>query len=167
MDPHQYRLLRVYLSLDERKVLVGVDLIGICYCLEFAAVARGNDSLSGPCYEPVLLEPVLDDVGDCDNEEAVFPGEGLEVLHPRHAAVLVHYLADDARGLQPREPREVYRALCLASAHQHPASARPQGEYVAGAHQIAGDRIFVDAGKYGLCPVCRGDARGNAVLGGY
>ena len=47
---------------------------------------------------------------------------------PRHAAVLVHDLADHRRRRQAGEAREVDAALGLAGAHQHAAArARAAG----------------------------------------
>ena len=53
-----------------------------------------------------------------------FCGEALEIRHARHRAVVVHDLADDARGREPGEAREIDRALGLPGAHEHAAAAR-------------------------------------------
>ena len=58
-------------------------------------------------------------------------GERLEVGQPRHAAVVAHDLADDARGRETGEPREVDGALGLPGAHQHAAAPRAEREDVA------------------------------------
>ena len=51
----------------------------------------------------------------------------LEVGHARHVAVLAHDLADDARGREAGEAREVDGALGLAGAHEDaPLRARAE-----------------------------------------
>ncbi len=113
--------------------------------------------------EPLGLEAVLDEVGDREDGEPVLLGEALEVGHPRHRAVVVHDLADDAGRVHARQAREVDGALGLAGAHEHAAAARPEGEDVARRHEVRGARVGADGDLDGLGAIGGADARGHAV----
>ena len=51
--------------------------------------------------------------------------ELLQLRATRHAAVIVHDLAQHARRLKSREPAQVHGRLGVPGAHQHAAAARP------------------------------------------
>ena len=80
----------------------------------------------------------------------------------RHAAILVHHLADDARRLEAGEAGEVDGALGLAGAPQHAAAARAQREHVPRPLQVVGSGAAVDQRLDGGRAVVGGDAGGDA-----
>ncbi len=130
MDADEDVVHAVDVALDERDVLLAGQRLAIGDRLEVAVVGReahGDDTLD----ELLGPSPVLDQVGDGDDLQAVPLAELDEVGHPGHRAVLVHDLADDARGGEPREACEVDGGLGLAGALEHAARACPQREDVA------------------------------------
>src|SRR4029450_5297 len=104
-------------------------------------------------------------MGDGAALEAGAGGEALEVMQPRHAAVLVHDLADHRRGWQAGEAREVDAALGLARAHQHAAALGAQRKDVPGGDEVlwAGTRLH--GALYGDGAIVGRDAVGDAVAG--
>ena len=56
-------------------------------------------------------------------------------------------------GGEPRQPRQVHRALGLAGAHQHPALAGAQREDVAGPGQVLRPAFVAHRGEDGVGPV--------------
>src|SRR6266545_893249 len=82
--------------------------------------------------------PVLDQVGDRDQLDVVAPAELDEVGDARHRPVLLHHLADDARGVEACEPCEVNRGFRLARATEHAALACAQREYMARLDEVDG-----------------------------
>ena len=107
-----------------------------------------------------LLRPaaVLDQVGDGDQRQAVPLAVRDQVRHAGHRPVVVHDLADDACGIQPREPREVDRGLRLAGALEDAAGPRPQREDVAGLDEVVAAPARVDRDLDRPRAVGRGDA---------
>ena len=110
-----------------------------------------------------MAEPVADQVLDGADLEAVALGEGDEVGHARHGAVVVHDLADDAGGVEPGEPREIDAGLRVPGADQHAALARDQREHVARRDDVVVVLGGVDGGGDGAGAVVRGDAGGHAL----
>ena len=98
--------------------------------------------------------------------QAVFAGEGDEVGQAGHGAVLADNLAADAGGLEAGEAREVDGRLGVAGAAEHAAGLRPQGEGVAGRHEVGRRRRIVHQELDGFGAVGGGDAGGDAGVGG-
>ena len=113
--------------------------------------------------ESLGLQPVLNQLGDREDAEPVLLREHLEVRHAGHRSILVHDLADDARGHEPREPREIDRAFGLPGAHEDAAVSRAQREHVAGGDEVLGlhVRIARDARRVGA--IGRADPGRHAV----
>src|SRR5262249_30512073 len=110
-------------------------------------------------HEPLVLQAVGDELGDGDERETMVPGEALQVGAPRHGAVGVQDLTDDAGRIEVREPGEIDAGLRLAHALQHAAGAGPQREDVTGPAQIAGHGGGVDGDADRCRAVGRRDAR--------
>ncbi len=106
-----------------------------------------------------------DEVLDGDELEVVLGAEDLELRATHHRAVLGEDLADDAGGVQPGKAGEVGRRFCLAGAHEHAAVTHPQGEGVAGAHEVAGLRVGIEQRLDGRRTVVRRDAGRRASFG--
>ena len=85
----------------------------------------------GLAHEVVVAAAVGDQVGDRADLEPVPLGEGDELGQPGHGAVVVHDLADHARGVEPGEARDVHRGLGVAGADEDAAVAGAQREDVA------------------------------------
>ena len=124
-------------ALHQRQVLAAVDVAAVDVGVELAAVAAGDRRLGDAVDERVVAQPVLDQVGDGDQLQVEARREALQVGEPRHRAVVLHDLADDAGRLEPGEPREVDRGLGLSGAHQDAAVARAQREDVARRADVA------------------------------
>jgi hypothetical protein len=88
--------------------------------------------------------------------------ELLQLRPPRHAAVIVHDLAQDPGGLEPGELTQVDRRLGVSGAHQDPAAARAQGEDVPRTREVCRLRVSVGEGADGGGAIGRGDPGGGA-----
>ncbi|QYU65973.1 DNA polymerase I [Leptolyngbya sp. 15MV] len=136
VHPHQRGPGRVDMTLLEH------DLFGLGRLVverdraPFAAPAAGEPRLVADLGQVVVLEAIGDQVADRADLQFVPPGEGDQVVHPRHAAILVHDLADHARGVEAGQPRDVDRGLGMPGADQHAAIAGDQREHVAGGDDV-------------------------------
>jgi hypothetical protein len=111
----------------------------------------------------ILLQAVGDEVPDGADLEAVQLREGDEIVHPRHRPILLHDLADHARGIEAGQAGDVDRRLGMAGADQHPAILRYQWEDVAGGDDVLRALGCIDRDGDGAGAVARGDAGGHAV----
>ena len=118
-----------------------VHVAGVHVGRELAAGMRGQARFRHVVDQGIVLQAVVDQVGDRRDLEAVFNGEGFQVGQARHTAVFVHDLANDAGRPQTGQPREVDRAFRLAGAHQHTALARAERKDVTRHDEIFGPRI--------------------------
>jgi hypothetical protein len=107
-------------------------------------VARDIPPLGFAMYEPLVFEPVRDDLGNGDEAQLMFTREHLELRPPRHATVVVEDLANDARRRQSGHAGEVDGGLGLADAPQDAARHGAQREDVPGSPQITRPCIGVD-----------------------
>ena len=85
--------------------------------------------------------PVLDQVGDGDHLQAVALAVRRQVVDAGHRPVVVHDLADDARGIEPGQAREIDRRLGLADSLEHAARASAQRKHVPGLDEIVRRRV--------------------------
>jgi len=113
-------------------------------------------------HETLGLEPVLDQIRDGDDAEAVLLAEDLEVRHAGHRAVLFHDLADDAAGVQSGEPREIDRAFGLTGAHEHAAGARAERKDMAGRDELLGPAVGARRDADGVRAIGGADPGGDA-----
>ena len=65
-------------------------------------------------------------------------GELSQLVSARHGAVVVDDLHEDAHGPVARQAHEVDGGLRVTAAREDSALARPQGEDVTGADEVAG-----------------------------
>jgi non-ribosomal peptide synthetase component F len=112
----------------------------------------------------VVAAAIGDQVADRADLQVMELRKGDEVIHPRHGPIFVHDLADHARGVQARQPRDIHRRLGVAGAHQHAAVARDQREDMARRDQRVGAVARIDRHRDGPCAVGRRDAGGHAFL---
>ena len=108
------------------------------------AVVRREPHGDHPLDELLGAPPVLDQVGDGDELEVVALAEPDQIGHARHRPVVVHDLADDARGCQPRQPGEIDRGLGLARTLEDTSVSRAEREDVARVDEVVGRRLRVD-----------------------
>jgi hypothetical protein len=80
-------------------------------------------------------------------------GEGHQIVQPGHGAVVVHDLADHARGVEPGQARDIDRRFGMAGADQHAAIARDQREDVARGDDVIAALSGVDRDGNGAGPV--------------
>ena len=163
MHAHQHGARRTEVALDEGKVLDrlrrGLEHVQI----EAAAMRAVHRGLCHLLDDLVVAQPVADQVLDGADLEAVALGEGDEVGHARHGAVVVHDLADDAGGVEAGEPREIDAGFRMPGPHQHAALARDQREDVTGRDDVVEVLGRVDGRGDGARAVVRGDAGGDAL----
>ena len=131
VDPHQHVLLAGRLTHNECQVGLLVDnpLVG-----QAAEVAEfgGQPGLRRAADQALGLSAVADQVGDGDQQEAVFGREGLQVVAPGHPhAVLGHDLAEHAGGGQTSQPGQVDGGLGMPRSFQDPTVPGPQDVQVA------------------------------------
>src|SRR5438128_6910807 len=145
VDADQHRLVTHHLPHHERHRYPVIHARVVRDRGEISEV--GGQLVGGePTDQLLRADPILDQVLDRDHREAVRQGELLELGHPRHPAVLVEDLADDAGRVAPREPREVHGRLGVAGAAQDAARHRPEGQDVAGARQVFGPHLLIHEG---------------------
>jgi len=102
--------------------------------------------------------PVLDQIGDRNEGQAVTLRELRELGNARHGAVFVHDLADDTGGVETRNPRQIDGRLGLTGAHQHPAGTRPERVHVARPCEVGGPGGRSDGRPNGGRPIMSRDA---------
>ena len=96
----------------------------------------GQYDLLGPFDETFVLNPVGDQVFNCDDGEVMFFRDFLQIRKSGHCSVVLHDLADNARGVEARHSGQIHGALCVASPAKYTAGASTKGEDVAGRHKI-------------------------------
>src|SRR5260221_3241627 len=145
----------VMLAVDA--ALEGVDAEG--------TVAGGEIGLDDLPHQALGAHPMLDEVLDRDQLQAVLAAHGHQTRPAGHGAVLVHHLADHARRVEAGQARQVHRRLRLARAHEHAPVHGAQREHVAGTGQVARFGPRRDGGQHGPRAIAGGDAGRGSLLG--
>ena len=130
-------------ALHERDVLLVREELAVRDRLELAELGRQphrDDALDELLHAPA----VLDEVGDGDHLQVVALAERREIRDAGHRPVVVHDLADDAGGIEAREPREVDGRLGLARALSTPPGFARSGKTWPGCTRSCGDRAGID-----------------------
>ena len=91
--------------------------------------------------------------------------EGLTLGQACHSAVIIHDLAEHARGVEPRQPRHVYRSLGVAGPFQHAAGLGSQREHVPRHEDIFRAGFRVDDRLHRGRAIVRGNTGGSDLLG--
>ena len=160
VDAHEHVVRAVHVSLHERDVMLAGEELAERNGGELAVRGRQPHG-RGALDELLRAPPVLDQVGDGDELEVVLLAIPHQIRHASHRPVLVHDLADDARRIQPRQPREVDGSLGLPGPLQHAARPRPQGKHVPRLHHRLRSLRGVDRHLDRARAVGRRDARRN------
>ena len=161
MHAHEHVLPVAHVAVHQRHVLRRIDVVPVGDDPELA-VRRGEPRLRDAMDQPLMGEPVGDELRHRDEGETVRRREPLEVGPARHRAVGVQDLADHAGRIQPGQASEVQARLGLADALQHPAGPRPQREHVSGSPQVARHRGRIDRDLDGDGAIAGGNARRHA-----
>src|SRR5437899_1286969 len=119
----------------QRHVFVRVDVVAIADDPPLA-MTGWQTRLGDAMHEPFVLEAERDELRDSDECEAVLRRKLLELRAARRGAILIQDLAQDARGTQSRETREVHRRLRVPDALKHTAIAGAQREHVSTMAQV-------------------------------
>jgi hypothetical protein len=118
-----------------------------------AALQIARPGLVGPAHQLLRAATVLDEVGDRPELEVVALREGDQLRQAGHRPVLVHHLADDARGVEAGETGDVHGRLGMAGAHQRPAIAGGDGEDMAGRRDLLPRVLGIDGDRDRAGPV--------------
>src|SRR5690606_37362024 len=90
-------------------------------------------------FNEVIVFPAIgNEVADRAHLETVLAPEAHQRVEPRQRTVLVHDLADHARGIEAGEAGDVDRRPGVAGAHQDAALARDEREHVPWRHDVVG-----------------------------
>src|SRR2546428_780165 len=130
--------------------------------LAHSAKVRWDLGRRDPPPQLFLVNPVFDEIPDRDHLQAVRLGQLGQLRHPRHAAILVEDLADDARRVTAGQPREIDRGFGVARTSQDSAAHRSQRQDVTGTGQVVGAHQGVDERADRDGPVVGGRAGGDA-----
>src|SRR5215831_3137483 len=85
------------------------------------AHAGRKRSFGSAIYQGVVVEPVLDQIGDGHDFELVLARELHEIRLASHRAVILHNLTDDPGRLEARESSEIHRPFSLTRPDQDTA----------------------------------------------
>ena len=112
-----------------------------------------------------MAHPVVDQVRDGADLDAMGGCEGFEVRTARHAAVFIEDLDDDRGGFKAGQPGQVTTRLRMARAHQDPTGLGHHREDVPRLHQVTRLRLRGDRSAHGRGTIGRRDAGGHALGG--
>ena len=163
MHTHQHRFGCRDIALHQCDVFGILDSIEIDHQLEFAAGLGLDLGFDCAMNEIVVTAPIGDEVGDSRDLEPVKLRKLNEVRQPRHRAVIVHDLADDAGRIETGKPRDIDSRLGVPRTHQNTAIPRHQRKYMAGRNDVRCAFGRVDGNGNGMGAVVRRDAGRNAL----
>src|SRR5690349_17722502 len=106
MKPYEHRLVARDLAVNERNVLVRIDLAPVRDRLEVAE-RRLDARLCDPRDERLETEPIADERLDRDPRQIVLLREGVEIRAVRDRTVVAEDRTDDRRGRHSGKAREV------------------------------------------------------------
>ena len=164
MNADEHRLVFVDLSHDERDVLFAGDVTLVRVHAEIAVRSRQTRRCQ-TAHVLLVLHPVVDDVGDGDDVQAVTSAKLAEIRQPGHRSVFVHDFADHRGGTHAGDRSEIDRGFSLTGALQHAAFARAQWKNVAWAQKVLRPRLRIDRHAHSFTTVTRGNAGGHASPG--
>ena len=127
-------------------------------------VPGGQVRLRHPANQLFVGAPVGNQLGDAENLELVPDGKLLQLRQPRHAAVLVHNLADHPRRIRPGGLTQVHHCLRMPRPGQHPAVRSLQRKHMPRMDKIRSPRRRVNQRPYGGAAVVGRNARGCPPL---
>ena len=161
MHAHHHRLIRPDLALDQGKVNRVAKVVLVSDQFEIAILCRQNgfgNALDGA----LVLDPVLDEIRNGADFQAMFGGEFHQIVTARHAAVFVQNLDDRRRRLEAGKPRQITAGLGMPGTGQHASGLRHEGKDMPRLHDVLRLRIRRDSGTDCQCPVVGGNTGGYA-----
>ena len=141
VHPYEHLLLARNIAEYQGDVLCLIHVVAVADDPEFAE-RRRETRVGHAMDQPLVFQPVGDELRDRDEGQAVLLGEPLEVRTARHRAVRIEDLADDPCGIQPGQSREIDARFGLTDTLQDTAGTRAQREDVPRAAQIAGHGLM-------------------------
>src|SRR5688572_11604186 len=148
VHPHQHALTIGQVAVDQRHMLVVVDVVAIPDDLP-RTMLRRQSRLSDAMHQTFVLQPVRHELRDRDERQAMVFRELLQLRSTRGGAVVIQDLTDHAGWVESRQARQVDRRLRMPDALEHTALARAQGEDMATVTEVAGHRgrVYRDADR--------------------
>ena len=148
--------------MHQRQVRAAAGLVAVDH--ELHRPGQGGDGTAADALDHRLVRrAVVDEVGDGAELQAMLARERHQVRQPRHAAVVVHDLAQHRGRIQARQASQIAAGLGVSGAHQHAAVVRDQREHVTGLHHVLGTCIGAAGHADGVRAVCRRDPGGHAL----
>src|SRR3569623_1812602 len=132
-----------HLALHHRVMSVAAHAVAKGMQTELAVFGR-QGTRAEPLDGLLVLQSIVNQIGDGAHLEPVFGGEALELGPPRHAAVLVEDLDDHRRGLETGVARVVTARLGGARAGELAAGRRIVRYFGAGLLLALGARVARD-----------------------
>ena len=106
---------------------------------------------------------ISDQIADRPYLQCMKLREADQVVETGHGPVLIHDLADHARGVQPRQSGDIHRGLGMSGSHQHAAIARDERKDMTRGHDLVAVLGGVDRDGNRSRAVGRRDAGRDAV----
>jgi len=125
MDAHQRRLRALQISSHQRNVLIVVDVTGVGDHAEIAE-ARGQDGFRNAANIAFMLHAVANEIRYREHLQVVFLAKFDELRDAGHGAVVAHDFANDSRGSEAGDAREIHGRFGLTGADENSAIARAQ-----------------------------------------
>ena len=143
------------MRLAVQQAFVGVDL----ELAELGGQPRGGNLP----HQPLVLHPVLDQVGDGDERKMETLRQSAQLGHARHRAVARHDLANDTGRRQAGEACQIDRRFGVAGADEDASLTRAQRKHVTRAQEILRLRVGRDRRRDRRRPIGGGDAGARAA----
>ena len=135
MHAHQGFAIRGQFAMHQRQVSRAARLVAEGDQAE-VAMRRAQRPLGHLLDQGFILVAIMDQVGNRADFQIVFAGEFEQIGQARHAAVILHDLADDRGRRQAGQRGQVAAGFGMACAHQHAALLRFQRKNMARLHDI-------------------------------
>ena len=153
MHAHADRSVGRRIAFDQRHMLGIADRVDVHPERPVATEATVEIGLHAALDDRLGAPAIGDQVRDGADLQPMELGEGHQIGQPRHAAIIVHDLADRAGRVQPGQSGDVDGRLGMAGADQHAAVAGLQRKDMARGRQIVAAAIRVDRHRDGAGPV--------------
>src|SRR5205085_7577268 len=141
-----------HFAVDERDMLVFVHVVAIPDDFPLAMLS-GKAGFGDAMHEPLVLQPMRDQLRHRHEGELMLGGELLELWTLRGRSIVVQDFTDDAGWRETRETREVDGGLGVTDTLQHAAFTRAEREDVSTMPQIARLCFRIDGNANRRCTI--------------